>query len=359
MNTLEFSGKPDAEAACGRMAAWWAGEILDRPPIQITAPRKKRLPAPAKQHANLRERWMDVDFQVEAAIARIANTLYAGEILPSYCPNLGPDYLAGTMGVALEFAEETSWSAPLLTDWAQIPSMHIRLHNEYLATMQALTRRACEQAAGHFLVGITDLHPGGDLAAALRGPQQFCLDVIESPREVLALMQQLKPAFYTAFDLQHRILKEFGQTLTTMWLPVFAPGRCYVPSNDFSCMVSPRMFEKFFVAEIEEEVAWLDRSVYHLDGPQALPHLDRLLAIPKLDAIQYVYGDGAKPASRWLDVYRKIQAAGKRVQVTVAPEDLTAFMAGIGPKGVLISTWAESEEHAAALLKQAAGWKAP
>ncbi|HTL51637.1 MAG TPA: trimethylamine corrinoid protein 2 [Planctomycetota bacterium] len=359
MTALDLRTKPDAEAACRRMAAWWEGEILDRPVVQITAPRRKKIPEPHKTHPNLRARWMDVDYLIDRAKARIANTLYVGEVLPTFQPNLGPDYLAGIMGVHLEFAEETSWSSPFLTDWADTPKLQIQLDNEYLRTMLAFTRKACEQASGQFIVGITDLHPGGDLAAALRGPQQFCLDVIESPREVLALMRHLKPAFYTAFDQQHAILKEFGQPLTTTWLPLFSPGRYYVPSNDFSCMVSPKMFEKFFVEEIEEEIAWLDRSIYHLDGPQALPHLDRLLAIKKLDAIQYVYGDGAKPASRWLDVYRKIQAAGKRVQVTVTPDDLTKFMAGIGPQGVMISTWAESEDHAAAILKQVTQWRAP
>lgn len=360
MPALELEYKPDADLAFKRVEAWWEGEILDRPAIQIVAPRKKPLlPVPKSTHPNERSKWMDVDFQVARAQAQIANILWLGDRLPAYHPNLGPDYLAATMGVELEFAETTSWSIPTLNDWADIPRLKIQPDNLYLNTMKALTRQACEVGRGKFLIGITDLHPGGDLAAALRGPQQFCMDVIESPREALALMQQLKPTFYQAYEAQHAILREFGQEITTTWLPLYARGKYYVPSNDFSCMVSPKMFEQFFVEEIEEEVAWLDRSIYHLDGPQAIPHLDRLLAIEKLDAIQYVYGDGARPASKWLHVYKKIQAAGKSLHVTIDPDDVLPFIAGMGPKGVMLSTHAQSEEHAQALLKLIAGWRNP
>jgi hypothetical protein len=39
------------------------------------------------------------------------------------------------------------------------------------------------------------------------------------------------------------------------------------------------MFERFFLPEIEEEIAWLDRSIYHLDGTQAPHHLDAILSL--------------------------------------------------------------------------------
>ncbi|MGH7145701.1 MAG: hypothetical protein ACREJ2_16450 [Planctomycetota bacterium] len=358
LQPIFFESKPDTNKAIQRMEAWWEGEILDRPPVQITAPRKDRRPLPTQNHATLRERWMDVDFNLDRAEAQIANTAWIGEILPNYHPNLGPDFMAALFGSPLEFAADTSWSAPILQDWSAIDGLNLQFDSRYFETLLAMTRAACQRAPGKFLVGHTDLHPAGDLCAALRGPQQFCLDVIESPLEVEALMRRIEPAFYLVYEAQHAILRAAGQSLTTTWLPAFAPGRYYVPSNDFSCMVSPQMFERFFAAEIEREVAWLDRSIYHLDGPQALPHLDRLLAMPRLDAIQFVYGAGAGPASRWLDVYRKIQAAGKSLHVYVDPEDLGAFIGGIAPPGVLISTHAESEEHAAALLAQVEKWTA-
>lgn len=57
-------------------------------------------------------------------------------------------------------------------------------------------------------------------------------------------------------------------------------------------MISTQMYEELVVGELLEELDFLDASIYHLDGPDALKHLDRLLAIDKLKGIQWVYGAG-------------------------------------------------------------------
>lgn len=356
MQAIALEYKLDAEQACARMAAWWEGEILDRPAIQVHAPRRKKVPEPQKRHSNLRARWMDVEFVVERAHARIANTYYAGEMLPAFWPNLGPDFMAACLGGELTFAEHTSWSHPILKDLGSLPQWSILEENTYFSTIKNMTRYALEKYASKFIVGHTDLHPGGDLVAALRGPQQLCLDLLEEPERVLVLMDQLRPFFYETYEAQYRIMLEYGQTLTTSWLPLFAEGRYYIPSNDFSCMVSQDMFKRFFLTEIEEEVRWLDRSIYHLDGPQAVRHLDALLSIEKLDAIQFVYGAGAGPATKWLQVYKRIQDAGKNMHVSLEPHEIGAFMEALRPEGVMLCTWAETEEHADALIAQVAKW---
>ena len=105
------------------------------------------------------------------------------------------------------------------------------------------------------------------------------------------------------------------------------------------------------------EIAWLDRTVYHLDGPGALRHLDTLLDIGQLDAIQFVYGDGAKPASRWMHVFKRIQAGGKNLHITIEPREVDTFMENLRPEGVMLQMEASSVEEADAVLKKIAGWK--
>ncbi len=63
-------------------------------------------------------------------------------------------------------------------------------------------------------------------------------------------------------------------------------GRVHITSNDFSCMVSPAMMREFFLEITVEECRLADRNVYHLDGRNAIKHLDMLLKIPELHAIQ-------------------------------------------------------------------------
>ncbi len=357
MTSLNLEYRPDADLVAERMEAWWEGEIVDRPTILLTAPKPDPRPVPQKTHASWRERWMDIDFVVESAAARMANTYWAGESLPIYMPNLGPEILTAAYGAELSFTQDTSWSEPILKDWADIPNLKLDPHNPYLRCLLELTRRALEAARGKFLVGITDIHPGGDLAASLRDPQQLCIDLIEEPDQARRLMQQIYPAFFEFFTLNHQVILEAGQELCTSWTPLFVTrGRYYIPSNDFSITISNAMFREFFLPELLAGIAWLDRCVYHLDGPGALRHLDTLLDIPRLDAIQFVYGDGAGPASRWIAVYQKIQAAGKNMHFVVEPGEIDFFMQHLNPEGVMMQTSAGSAEEADAIIAKISKW---
>src|SRR5690242_19082145 len=142
MINLEY--KPDAAKSCERMAAWWQGSIVDRPAILLTAPKPNAKLLPQKQHASTRARWMDIDYQVECADIGAANTYWAGDGLPTFMPNLGPEILTACFGAELEFTESTSWSKPILHDWADIPQLKIDHENEYLQCILEMTRRALE-----------------------------------------------------------------------------------------------------------------------------------------------------------------------------------------------------------------------
>ena len=52
-----------------------------------------------------------------------------------------------------------------------------------------------------------------------------------------------------------------------------------VGQNDFSCLISPKMFDEFCLTDTVECANHVDRTIYHLDGPGALKHLPRILAI--------------------------------------------------------------------------------
>jgi hypothetical protein len=79
------------------------------------------------------------------------------------------------------------------------------------------------------------------------------------------------------------------------------------------------MFEEFCLPDTVAACRRADHTLYHLDGPGALRHLERLLAIPELDCVQWIQGAGNPPPSKWLDMLRGVQAAGKSVQVYYGP----------------------------------------
>ena len=80
----------------------------------------------------------------------------------------------------------------------------------------------------------------------------------------------------------------------------------------------------------------LNTSIFHLDGPDAIRHLDALLELKELDAIQWVPGDGNPPARAWLAMLNKIQRAGKSVWISASPEDVHAILEELRPEGLMI-----------------------
>ena len=80
----------------------------------------------------------------------------------------------------------------------------------------------------------------------------------------------------------------------------------------------------------------LDTCIFHLDGPDAARHLDALLEIEEIDAIQWVPGDGKPPARAWLPMLSKVQRAGKGLWVSAPPEDVHAILEELRPEGLMI-----------------------
>ena len=222
--------------------------------------------------------------------------------------------------------------------------------------MEELTDALLEAGRDLFYMGLTDFHSGGDWAAAMRGPERLALDLVEPPHQVRRLLAVIEDAYPRIYDHFHRRPTARGQPVTS-WPGIVSVRKWYVVSNDFSCMISREMFEEFFLPGIVEECRFLEASLYHLDGPGALHHLDRLLETPELDAVQWVCGAGNGRASDWLDVYRRCQAAGKALQIHIQPDEIETIVENLRPEGVWLQiTDVRNRREAQALIERVTPW---
>jgi hypothetical protein len=343
--------KPDFAQTIDRFNGWWVGEMLDRPPVTLSVKPRRPYEGPTPHHRTFRERWLDVDFVVDSAVAQMARTDYVGDSFPIFWPNVGPEISATVFGCELTFTETTSWSHPVIhntEDWQRFLATPPDFDNLYWRTVEQMMDVAIERCEGRYVVGITDLHGNYDILAALRDPMLLCMDLIDSPELVIQAGHHAATAFVAMFDRLYEKVSAAGFGSTT-WTPTIYDGPAYVPSCDFWIMVSPAMAKQMMLPDILTEMAPLERSIFHLDGPKALNHLDLLLAIPELSAVQWVYGAGAGPAANWVEVYQRIQAAGKSLQlIAYDAADALAVLGQLDPEGVWITveTPFESVEEA-------------
>lgn len=358
MNVMPIEQIPDFEMRIKRQDAFWHRAILDRPVIHITAPKPagEQRPWPQKIFPTVRDRWMDAGHVAESAAVAVHNTEYLGDALPHADPNLGPEVFSAFFGTELEYGEHTSWSIANLLDWKDAESLQFSEENFYWKKINEITGALLERGKGLFYTGITDLHPGGDAIVAFRDPLRMNLDMLDNPDDIKRLLQRVAAVYQKVyFSMADKLIA--SRQPITCWAGIVSTKRWYVPSNDFSCMISREMFDEFFLPGIREECRFLEASIYHLDGPNALQHLDSLLEIPELNAIQWVYGAGNGRASDWLPVYKRIQAAGKGMQVTLQADELEVFMRELRPEGVWLQMFAESRDEAAELLKKVSAWR--
>lgn len=347
-----MGGGFDWDTTLTRLEAWWHGESLGRPAIQVTAPRDGVTPRPVPAPATLLDRWTDIGYVVESSIESVRCKYYGGEAFPTVFPNLGPDVTAAYMGCELVFGERTSWSVPNLPTWDGLASVRFDPENKWWRLTVEMTQALLDASNGEFIVGITDLHCAADTASAMRDPQQFCLDLVECPEEAKDLLAMVQPLFGFVYHYLAAMIRPVCGGTTT-WLPAYSSQRYYPISNDFSCMVSPAMFDEFFLDSTIADAKLLDRVLYHLDGPDAIRHLDKLLAIPEIRGIQWVPGQREPSPLQWIPLLQRIQGAGRLLDMSMAPGDVLPLLDYLSPRGLLIHTACDSEDEARALLAAA------
>jgi hypothetical protein len=354
---LELKNKPDFAEAINRIYAWYNQEIIDRPPIRFSAHNAEYTISPhlKKSWPTLKDRWFDAEYQVDYFIDSIKDRKFYAETFPVFWPNLGPEVYTAFHGSELQYQEVTSYSIPMVKNWEDISLINFDKNNPYFKKIEELTKLALDRCEGSFMVGYTDLHPGMDCAAAWRDPQQLCIDILLNPEEVKRLIKKANMHFREVFDFFDKMLKTRNQ-LSVTWMGIPSFGKMHIPSCDFSAMISTEHYLEFAHPITVEEVKPMDHNVYHLDGKGVARHIDHILEIKEINAIQWVQGMGNDtPIMQWVPFIKKIQKAGKSLVLDIQLNELDDFIAAIHPEGIMLCIAAD-EDIQPDIIKRIGKW---
>jgi 5-methyltetrahydrofolate--homocysteine methyltransferase len=359
--------KEDWEEAQQRIDAFWNGEIIDRAVVQVMAPRMgihrgeiEALQHPVGVPADGLLGWFTAPDQVVPRLeALVESVFWGGEAMPHVLPvsvNLVA-IPAAFLGCPYRLTPDSGWASPIIDDWTTRPHFAFDPHNEWWLIAKRLLAAVAERAAGRYYVGVPDLNAPTEIVALLRGTQRMLVDMLERPEIVKECIDEVNLAWLRYWQASIGVIHQWvGDYVFWMGIPSDRPAIDL--QSDFSCMISPEMFNKYFLPSIEQQTQWVERTIYHLDGPNAIRHLDALLSLPRLTGIQWVPGDGAPPMSKWIRLLRRIQAGGKRLVLSCAAWEVETLLAELEPEGLLLSTWCATEEEARDLLRHVPRWTA-
>lgn len=351
MEKPAYSLSKNVQAVRPKLEAWWEHAEMRTPALLMTTPNPAAGPLPRTE--DLAQYWWDVDWGLELALKRIESQRYHGVAMPYHWPDWGASTFAGVLGAQMEMVRtETFWARPVCERLEDVLALGLEGENAFGRTVQAMTRRSIACSADHHFVACYPMVGIADILAGLFGTEKLLLGMVEQPEGVQRAMEHLTRLWLEEFDRVCTLIEAAGNPGHMTWMAIWAPGRACATQEDFSYMISDAMFRRYCLPPLETLVDALDYAMYHLDGAGALSHLDTLLGIKRLRAIQWVPGAGRERVAPWYEVIRRVLDGGKSVEVFARPEEVADLVEEVGARGLLIHCGEVREEQAQRLLEE-------
>jgi hypothetical protein len=318
--------KEDLEEAKERMKAWWDHETTDRPTIAYNIPESpnsaKALLASGALNYDLGKNWDGIEPILDTLENNSEGLVWGGECIPRYFPNSGPGAMAAVLGITPVYKSGTMWYHRR-TDVKDIVSLlegaKLNNDNEWYVRLKRTTEIAAKRGAeNNYCVAMTDLGGILDILVSFLGPQEIIIQMRRNPDLIDSCRAIIMEKYLRLYDELQDIINKYVDGCDT-WLNLWCPKRYYTMQSDFCVMLNQKYFERFVLPDLKEQAEHMDYSFYHLDGPEQIRFLDDILKV--VDGIQYV--PGSKPgmpqdgADEWLQLYKKIQKAGKNIHMTI------------------------------------------
>ena len=346
---MEF--KEDITEAKERINAWWDHEIIDRPVLSYYFPKRRgKLGAfldMVGEDWSLARNYEGIKESLDGFEKRTESTYFGGEYIPFYCPNYGPGIMSAVFGVKPQFKTGTMWfSRPIKPEDIvdHLESVKINQNNEWYSRLLRITEYAAKRARKNYLISVSDIGGVLDILSSFLGPTNIILTMKRNPNIIDTCRTIILEKLLKVYDDLQKIISQFCDGCSC-WLGVWSKKRWYALQSDFSAMLNPVWFKKFVLPDIVRQAEHMDNAIYHLDGPNALPHLDFLLNEPSITGIQWVPGAGKSPmgSKEWIPLYKKIQKAGKNLVIDSAPENVSHLYKNLDSKGLYVRTFYRSE----------------
>jgi len=312
----------DWEEIKQRFTAWWNRTGMDRPIMRLVA-RKKDSIEPytyMRTYRSPAEYQMDIERQVFQFLNYCETHKFLADAYPNFILYLGAGSLAQYLGCEPTFAWDTVWLNECVTDtWHEYGDIRFNSDNYWWKKHLKMLYDAKTLLNGRAPVNIIDLDGSLDTLSAMRGPQKLCYDLVDCPEIISNYIVQLDDIYFNFYETLYDSLKmEDGSSFYSIF-HLWGPGRTAKIQCDFSAMISPSMFKDIVVPSLRKQCRRLDNSLYHLDGPEAIKHLDALLEIEELDVIEWTPGAG-KPDGYdevWYPIYDKVINANKSLWIPI------------------------------------------
>ncbi len=305
-----------------KWAAYWKRQNAGTPLMHIVARREDKVDAvraEALKSRDMQDKYLDAARIAERYRYYCETSEFLAESFPNVSVDFGPGSMAAYLGCEIDFQPRTVWFEPFVTNWADVPPLAFDPGAKWFDRHIHLFRDVRALAGDDFYVAIPDIIENLDILASMRGAQELIFDMMDEPEEVAERVRQVTGAYFDYYDRFYDLAKDKDGASCFTTFQIWGPGRTAKLQCDFSAMISPTQFREFVQESLDQQTKKLDSVLYHLDGPDAIRHLDAIMEIGGIDALQWTSGDYAPDGAHeeWFHIYDKAVAAGKGLWVKV------------------------------------------
>lgn len=355
--------KEDWEKTKERFDALWHCEVIDRCCVAVKAPKdgSKYRPedyAKPDDHDELVRYFRDPEQVLKRYTAEFEGTFYGGEALPSIRPNWGESGCTIYMkGARYKYTKDSLWLFPIINDLEKDQLVFEKDGDTFKNHLDFLKILA-EEAKGKFLLAMPDYSGGIDAFINVRGVENTLMDMVYYPDQLAEGVGIVRETIRYAMQKFFNILKECNDGGSVIgWFNTWARGSSCLVQCDHSALLSPAMFEKFSLPDLEKCCNALDYAAYHLDGDEQVRHLDMILSVKSIKMIQWTNVAGQPGVLNYIPVYRRIQKAGKALLLFCKMNEVETLLSELSPKGLYLHVeGAGSEAEARELIRKVGQW---
>ncbi len=294
-------------------------KTLDRPLIPVILygkePNRPKPNIPLLTQANCHDLSVPAKDIIDRIDYELSKFTYLGDSFPYFNMDcFGPGVVAAFLGAKLDNSSGRVWFYP--NEIIPIKDLHFEFDGEnvWFNRIIEIYEAGMKYWQGKVIMGMPDLGGILDILAIFRTSENLLIDFYDEPDEVKRLTMEIHNLWLQYYNKFNEVLQPVNPGYTD-WSIIYSDKPSYIPQSDISYMISTDMFDNFARPQLELLSKTLPRTIYHMDGIGQLNHIDSILSIEELDAVQWVPGAGKPKQDKWPEVLKKILASAKNTQL--------------------------------------------
>lgn len=264
------------------------------------------------------------------------------DLIQPFLAGFGIPWIEAMAGCPVIADPGSLWAAPCLTSYAGRAPVRLDPANPWLLKLLEFTRMLVELSDGRFPVSLPLTRGPLDVLSAMRGPRDMCLDLIDQPDEVAAVLDEIATLWIAANRAALELIPPFHGGYASR-LKMWAPGPAVTPQNDISSAVSPRAYAHFALPCDRRMVGSFPYSSFHLHATEH-HQIGNLLTLDDLTAVQ-TFLDCGEDQALMDAVLAAVRHALRSRPVIVGPLDIAAAercLRELPPAGLCVMLATES-----------------